>query len=146
LVQGSEKLRLPEKSSSFVLPFAAAVLKINRPITSIGKLIFVAAVYGVVLTPEKVFAFILTVWLISIATPGVPSVNSAKTFGAYVAAGIPPEGAALFEASNPLTDIGKTVVNTTAYLSAALIACRYALPFDREKVIEGTPETAAARA
>jgi Na+/H+-dicarboxylate symporter len=81
--------------------------------------------------------------LISIATPGVPSVNSAKTFGAYVAAGIPPEGAALFEASNSLTDIGKTVVNATGYLSAALIASRFAVGRPSEEV---SPEPAMAQA
>lgn len=126
LIQGARDLGLPEPAHEVVLPMAAALLKVNRPISAVSKLLFCAAMFGVTLSPLAVGTFVLTVFLLSLATPGVPSAGSKVTLGAYLAAGLPAEGILLLDATDSITDIFKTVTNVTGNLASATIATRFA--------------------
>lgn len=119
-----ETLRLPAGVVSFVLPLAVSVFKANRTLSSPTKLVFLAAVYGVHLEPVAVVTFIVAVMLLSIASPGLPSMGRMTTFGAYVAAGLPPEGVLMMEPLDPVPDVFKTAANVTANLSSTAIVAR----------------------
>lgn len=126
LVEGARNLDLPEPARAAVLPLAGAVLKANRPLSAVAKLLFVATLYGITLDTARIVTFLATIFVLSVATPGIPSNSSSISLGAYLAAGLPLEGVVLFDATDPLTDIPKTAVNTTGYFASSVLASRVA--------------------
>ncbi len=120
-------LAIPPAFTAYVVPLAGATLKLSRAISSPCKLLFLAHVLGLNLTPLQLAVFTLTILLISPATPGIPRVTSGmNSLPAYVAAGIPAEYVVLLGVATGLTDIFMTVLNTTGYMSANVIVARFA--------------------
>jgi proton glutamate symport protein len=126
LVEGArDELKLSPAATGFVLPFAASTFKLNGTITSTGKLLFVAYVFGVPLTASGIAAFLVTVIILTFSRVGVPGGGSAfRTLPAYLALGLPIEGVVILEAVDAIPDIFKTVVNVTGDMSAATILSR----------------------
>ena len=123
LIEGArDRLRLPSSATSFLLPLSVSVFKVNRPISSIVKLMLVAHLYGVDLTPTKLTVFLVTVVLISFTAPGIPQSGPGfKTIPAYLAAGVPIEGILVLEAIESIPDIFKTLLNVTGDMSVATL-------------------------
>jgi Na+/H+-dicarboxylate symporter len=116
-----------------VVPLAGATLKLSRAISSPCKLIFLAHVLGISLTPLQLATFTVTILLISPATPGIPRVTSGmNSLPAYVAAGIPAEYVVLLGAVTGLTDVLMTVLNATGYMTSNVIVARLATVWTRE--------------
>ena len=127
-----------------MLPLSAALFKPNRTISSTGKLVFLAHVYGVPLGPATLLGFIATVILLSVTAVGVPGGGSAfKTMPAYLAAGIPIEGVVIAEAVETIPDVFKTLLNVTGYLSVATLLSRGARAPTARPVAEEAPAHAA---
>jgi len=126
LVEGArDRLNLPPSSTSFVLPLAVAVFKLNRPISTIVKLILVAHIFGITLGPSQIAVFLATVIILSFTTAGIPQNGPTfRTLPAYIAAGIPIEGVVILEAVEAIPDIFKTLLNVTSDMSAATILAR----------------------
>lgn len=126
LIEGAtQHLRLPATSTGFVLPLTVAIFKINRPISSMAKLLFIAHVYAVPLSAGAIAAFLATVMLLSFSSAGVPDGGTAfATLPAYLAAGLPIEAIIVLEATTTIPDIFKTLVNVTADMSAATMLSR----------------------
>jgi proton glutamate symport protein len=124
---------------SYVLPLAGAVLKLSRAVSSPVKLLFIAYLLGIPLSPERLLIFTVTIILISPSTPGVPRVASGtRSLPAYVAAGVPAEYVVLLGATTAVTDIFMTLLNTTGYFSANVLIGRFAAP-RREEAPEPAP-------
>jgi proton glutamate symport protein len=123
LVDGARThLRLPASATSFVLPLSVSVFKLNRTISSPVKLLFLAHVYQVSITPQTMVVFVLTVMLLSFTSAGIPSGGVAfKTLPVYLAAGVPIEGVIILEAVETIPDIFKTLLNVTGDMSVATI-------------------------
>lgn len=122
---GVEHLHLPAVGTSFVLPLSVSVFKVNRPISSVVKLMLVAHVYGVPLRPGTLVIFVATVILLSFTAAGIPqSGPGLKTLPAYLAAGVPIEGILVLEAVETIPDIFKTLLNVTGDMSAAVLLTR----------------------
>jgi proton glutamate symport protein len=122
---GRDHLRLPKTGTSFVLPFSVSLFKVNRPISSIVKLMLVAHIYGIPLRPAALVLFLGTVIIISFGTAGIPqSGPGLKTLPAYLAAGVPIEGVIVIEAVESIPDIFKTLLNVTGDMSAATLLSR----------------------
>ena len=125
LLEGAEqRLGLPPAVASFAIPLAVSTFKVNRTISSVAKLLFLATLYRVHLDPAHVASFALIVAVLSFSTPGIPSAGTLATMPAYLAAGIPIEGVVLLNAVDAIPDIFKTLVNVTSDLSAAAILTR----------------------
>ena len=126
LVDGARAhLRLPPSATSFVLPLSVSVFKLNRTISSPVKLLFLAHVYQVTITPQTMVVFVLTVMLLSFTSAGIPSGGVAfKTLPVYLAAGVPIEGVIILEAVETIPDIFKTLLNVTGDMSVATILTR----------------------
>jgi proton glutamate symport protein len=126
LIEGArDRLHLPAPATGFVLPFSVSVFKLNRTISSTAKLIFLAHIYGVALSPTTLAAFLVTVIVLSFSTVGIPSGGVAfKTLPAYLAAGLPIEGLVIAEAVDAIPDIFKTLLNVTADMSVATLLSR----------------------
>jgi Na+/H+-dicarboxylate symporter len=119
-------LKLREETAAAVLPVAGATLKLSRAVSGPVKLLFLAHVLGISITPERLLIFALTIILLSASTVGVPSVTSGnRSLPAYVAAGVPAEYVVLLGVAVSLTDIFLTVLNSSGYLAAAAIVDRY---------------------
>jgi proton glutamate symport protein len=118
-------LGLRKEAAAAVIPAGGAALKLSRAISGPVKILFLAHVLGIDITPERLFVFAVTVMLLSASTVGVATVTSGnRSLPAYVAAGIPAEYVALLAVAVSLTDIFLTVINASGYLSAAAIVDR----------------------
>jgi len=147
LVQGGvDHLRLPSRVSGFVLPLSVTLFKLNRPVSSMAKLFFLAYVYHVPLSIGTIGVFLVSVILLSFGTVGVPQGGQAfTTLPAYLAAGIPVQGVILLEATAIAPDMLKTLVNVTADMSVAAFLSRdsrAAVPAAEETVPEMASEGA----
>jgi Na+/H+-dicarboxylate symporter len=122
---GRDRLHLPPAGTGFVLPLSVSLFKVNRPISSIVKLVLLSHVYGVPLRPTTIGIFLATTIIISFGTAGIPqSGPGLKTLPAYIAAGLPIEGVLIIEAVEAIPDIFKTVLNVTGQMSAATLLTR----------------------
>ncbi|HEX6642031.1 MAG TPA: cation:dicarboxylase symporter family transporter [Thermoanaerobaculia bacterium] len=126
LIDGATRiLKLPATATGFVLPLTVAVFKMNRPISTTAKLLFVAHVYDVPLHAGTIVVFLATVILLSFTAVGVPDGGVAfTTLPAYLAAGLPVEAIVVLEATTTIPDIFKTLLNVTGDMSAAAILSR----------------------
>ena len=127
LLQGAEEgAALPREVYGFTLPLAVSVFKLNRSITSLARMLFLAHLYGITLEPAQIAAFILTVLLISFGTAGVPAtVGGLNTLPAYVAVGIPAQGVILLGALDTIPDVFETILNVTGNMTATTWVARF---------------------
>ncbi|GJQ28856.1 MAG: amino acid:proton symporter [Phycisphaerae bacterium] len=125
MLDSARRLGIPEGVAGFVLPMAVGIFKANRTVTGISKVLFLAHVYAVELSPATLTAYILMVMLLSFASPGTPSGGVMASTPALLAAGIPMEGIVLAYAVDAIPDVFKTLVNVTGDLSATAIVARW---------------------
>jgi Na+/H+-dicarboxylate symporter len=119
-----ETLELPKPVTSFVLPLAVATYKAERMPTSVVRLLFLAAAYGVALDPGKVALFIGISIVVSFSSPGIPSAGAMTTIPLYASLGIPVEGIVILNAVDAIPDIFKTVLNVTADMAVTTVVAR----------------------
>ena len=126
LVEGARsRLGLSERVVGFGIPFAASTFKPNRLVSSPGKLLFLAWVYGVAIDPLGYAFFVGYVILLAATTVGVPNQHARHvTLPAYLALGIPVEGVILIAAVDMLWDFAATALNATGYLAATTLLPR----------------------
>jgi proton glutamate symport protein len=136
LIEGARsRLSLPDRVMGFGLPFAASTFKPNRLVSSPGKLLFLAWIYGVTVEPLGYVLFVSYVMLLAATTIGVPNQGGRMTtVPLYLAMGIPVEGVVLIQSVDLLWDFAATVLNTTGYLAATTL-----LPRGREIVPRAEP-------
>jgi Na+/H+-dicarboxylate symporter len=126
LMKGArDHLGLPEDVVGLTIPLGASTFKLNTLVSSTFKLLFLAHVYGINLDPTFLLLFVGTQILLSPGVPGIPSGGYVMTLPLYVAVGIPVEGVILLKAMDGIPDIFKTMMNTTGYMSAAIIVARF---------------------
>jgi proton glutamate symport protein len=125
LVNGARnRLRLPEDVVGLTLPLAASTFKMNSLVSATLKLLFLAHLYGLGLDPLFILLFIGVQILTAPGVPGIPSGGYVMTLPLYVAVGIPVEGVILLKAMDGVPDIFKTLLNSTAYMSASVVVAR----------------------
>ena len=126
LVEGAKnRLGLSDRVVGFGIPFSASTFKPNRLVSSPGKLLFLAWIYGVSVDPLSYAMFIGYVILLAATTVGVPNQGSRHaTLPAYLALGIPVEGVAILIAVDVIPDLFKTLLNLTSYASTALLVAK----------------------
>jgi Na+/H+-dicarboxylate symporter len=122
------ELGLDPGLSGGLLGLAGAVLKLSTPVSNTCQFLFLAHILGVDLEAAQVGAFIVGAVATSVATVGVPYVTGEPGMLVfYVAAGIPLEYAVLLGTTIALTDPVATMLNSTAYLTFTVVACRLGL-------------------
>ncbi|MGE0128765.1 MAG: dicarboxylate/amino acid:cation symporter [Blastocatellales bacterium] len=127
LLDGARRwLVLPDAVTGFVLPLSVSVFKVNRTVSSLAKLFFIAHLYGFTPSLLQIVTFTLTVMLLSFSAPGIPGGSPSTSLPAYLAAGAPIEAYILFEAVDAIPDIFKTLVNVTGNMTALTIVARLA--------------------
>lgn len=126
LLEGGQRLGIPEPVNAFVMPLSVAVFKANRTVTGMVKLFFLAYVCGVDLSPMTIAAYAGSLLLLSFVSPGTPSAGMFTSTAPLLAVGIPIEAIVLVHAVDDIPDVFKTVVNVTANMTAGAIVARYA--------------------
>ncbi len=125
LMKGArDGLGLPEDVVSLTLPLGASTFKMNTLISSLFKLLFLGHVYGVALDPTFLLLFVGVQILTAPSVPGIPSGGYVMTLPLYVAAGVPLEGVIFLKALDGIPDIFKTLLNTTGYMTSAVVVAR----------------------
>ena len=125
LVEGGRRhLDLPESATGFVLPLSVATFKINRTVSSLVRLLFLAHILEVPLGPGALASFLLTQLIMSFSTAGIPSAGAIRSLPAYLAAGIPIEAVMVLNAVDTIPDIFATLANVTADMSVATLLSR----------------------
>ncbi len=119
------RIRLPKAVAAFVLPLSVSTFKASQSIYAPFKLIFLAHLFGVSLRPASLFMFVIGVFLLSFAAPGVPSGGSLHTIPLLLALGIPIQGIVLFNSVEAIPDIFETLLNVTADMTVATVVARF---------------------
>jgi Na+/H+-dicarboxylate symporter len=125
LLDGADnRLGMSNEVSSLVLPLAVSTFKLNRTISAPAKALFLTQLYGIAVGPQELLVFVLVIIFLSFSAPGIPDAGPGVTIPFYLALGIPIEGIVLISAVVAIPDVFKTLVNTTANMSVAVIVAR----------------------
>lgn len=136
---GTTKLRLDPMVANLALPLSVAMFKVNRTISSLVKMLFIAHLFSVPLGIVQIVTFTVTVMILSFTNLGIPGGGgSFKSMAAYMAIGLPIEGYVLLEATDAIADIFKTVLNVTGDMSVTTVLDR------RMKKARGVVDEAAS--
>jgi Na+/H+-dicarboxylate symporter len=120
------RLVLPPAVTSFVLPLAAATLRLSAPIMWSVTLPFLARLYGVEMGYGQLLSLIAVSILLSFSVPGVPSGSLLLMAPFLTGLRIPPEALGIAIAADAIPDIFKTVLNVTGHMTSATVAARFA--------------------
>lgn len=115
------KLRLPDESSSFLLPLAASVYRVGAAIGQTVGVVFIAQLYGVALGPAQLASIVLTVVATSFSVPGIPGGSIVIMAPVLMDAGLPVEGIGILLGADTIPDMFRTTINVTGHLTAATV-------------------------
>lgn len=141
LAAGEKMLPSNPEPARVVLPLAVGIFKVNRTTSALCRLLVILHFWSVPAHPSQIYAFLLTVILLSFSELGLPGGTQLRTLPAYLAAGCPIEAVILLEVLEPFSDICKTLLNVTGDLSVAAIVTRWSGRPVRERamVAAGSP-------
>ena len=106
---------------SFVLPLGATINMDGTAIYQGVCSVFIAACYGITLTPSQLLTIVVTATLASIGTAGTPGSGMIMLAMVLQSVGLPVEGIALVAGIDRIFDMGRTVVNITGDASCTVI-------------------------
>ena len=121
VTSAEQTLGLPKTLTSFALPFATSVFRLNQGVTWVVMALFAAKLYGVELSTAAIATMAVTSVLMSFSVPGIPS-GSLFVIAPFLASvGIPPEAIGVLIAVDILPDVFKTLANVTGHLTAVTL-------------------------
>lgn len=120
-MKGCEKMGADKEVTSFVLPLGATINMDGTAIYQGVCAIFIAACYGIELTPAQIITIVLTATLASVGTAGVPGAGMVMLAMVLSSVGLPLDGIALVAGVDRIFDMGRTAVNVTGDASCALV-------------------------
>lgn len=116
-----ENLGIRKDIVSFVLPLGATINMDGTAIYQGVCSVFIAACYGITLTPSQLLSIVITATLASIGTAGTPGSGMIMLAMVLQSVGLPVEGIALVAGIDRIFDMGRTVVNITGDASCTVI-------------------------
>ncbi|MGG6268943.1 dicarboxylate/amino acid:cation symporter [Leptolyngbya sp. AN03gr2] len=112
---------LREDIASFAIPLGTALKRDGSAILQGFNAVFIAQMFGIPLTPSLLLAIVLSTFLVSFSTPGVPGAGIIMMTTVLTASGLPLEGVAIVAGVDRLTDGFKTVMNIISNVANAVI-------------------------
>ena len=125
-----EKLGISKETASFVLPLGATINMDGTSLYQAVAAVFLAQVYGMVLTLAQQLTIIVTATLASIGSAAVPGAGMVMLVIVLTAVGIPTEGIALIFAVDRPLDMMRTAVNVTGDTTISSIVATGAKQID----------------
>jgi proton glutamate symport protein len=125
MLQSAERAGIRPNAARVVLPLAAAIFHFGAAVAQTVGVVFLARLYGVVLTPVQMVSVVAAVVLASFAVPGIPGGSILAMAPALAAAGLPLDGLAILLAADAIPDMFRTTANVTGSLTlTALLSAR----------------------
>ncbi|MCB0349104.1 MAG: dicarboxylate/amino acid:cation symporter [Bdellovibrionales bacterium] len=120
-----EDFNVSKTITNFSVPLGATVNMDGTALFEMVAAIFVAQVFHVDISLVGYISLILLMLFTSIGVAGVPGGSIPILMSAMAMVGIPPEGIALVIGVDRLLDMGRTTVNVTGDMTAALFVKKY---------------------
>ena len=117
----TKRIGAKEEVSTFVLPLGATINMDGTAIYQGVCVVFIAACYGIHLTPTQLLMIVITATLASIGTAGVPGAGMVMLAMVLQSVGLPLAGIALVAGVDRIFDMGRTTVNITGDASCAVV-------------------------
>ena len=124
LRESRDRLHLPPVATSFALPLAVSVLRMNVPPRWVISAVFLGQLYGVAVGFTTLVWVLITAVLISFSVPGIPSASLFMLAPVLVSLGLPPEGVGLLIAVDTIPDMFNTLANVTGHMASATVIAR----------------------
>ena len=119
-----DRLGLPPIATSFALPLAVSVLRMNVPPRWVISAVFLGQLYGVQVGFTALVWVLITAVLISFSVPGIPSASLFMLAPVLVSLGLPAEGVGLLIAVDTIPDMFNTLANVTGHMSSTTVIAR----------------------
>jgi len=131
-----DRLALPPVATSFALPLAVSVLRVNVPPRWVISAAFLGQLYGVEVGFGSLVWVLLTAVLISFSVPGIPSASLFMLAPVLVSLGLPPEGVGLLIAVDTIPDMFNTLANVTGHMASTTVISRESGIGNRESELQ----------
>ena len=119
-----DRLAMPTEATSFVLPLAVAILRMNVPPRWVISAAFLGQLYGVEMGLASLVWMMVTAVLISFSVPGIPSASLFMMAPVLVSLGLPAEGVGLLIAVDTIPDMFNTLANVTGHMASTTVVAR----------------------
>jgi proton glutamate symport protein len=118
-------LALPEDIYKSFLPLAASMFKVGSPMLQIVGVLFLAKIYGVILTPWQLATITVMAVAMSLTAPGIPGIGGLIVMVPVLTlANLPVAGIGILLAVDTIPDMFRTTANVTAWLCVGSILGR----------------------
>jgi Na+/H+-dicarboxylate symporter len=121
MLESAERARMPPVVSRFILPLAASVSRVGAAVAMPVGVLFLARLYGALLSPPQFASVAFTTILSSFAVPGVPGGSIVAMVPVLAAAGLPVEGIGILLAVDTIPDMFRTTANVTGSMTVAAV-------------------------
>jgi proton glutamate symport protein len=121
MVESAERANMPPAVSRFILPLAASVFRVGGAVAQPVGVLFLARLYGIMLTPAQLALVAITVILTTFAVPGVPGGSIIAMVPVLAAVNLPIEGIGILLAVDTIPDMFRTTANVTGSMTLAAV-------------------------
>jgi Na+/H+-dicarboxylate symporter len=119
-----DTLALPPQIPGFLVPLLTSTFRIGAGVGQTVAVVFIAHLYGVVLSPAQLATIALTTVVSSFSVPGIPGGTIVGMVPVLMAAGVPVEGAGILLGVDTIPDMFRTTANVTGDMAAAVVLGR----------------------
>lgn len=124
LIEGGASLGLPRPVLGFFLPFSTSLFRLGAAVALPAGVLFIARLYGVVLSPADLATVGVTSVLLSFSVPGIPGGSILIMAPVLLGVGLPVEGIGILLAVDTIPDMVRTTANVTGSMAAAALLGR----------------------
>lgn len=121
MIESAERAGMPAVLTGFVLPLAASVFRVGAAVAQPVGVLFLARLYGVVLTPAQLASIVVTVVLTTFAVPGIPGGSIIAMVPVLAAVNLPVDGIGILLAVDTIPDMFRTTENLTGMMTLAAV-------------------------
>jgi Na+/H+-dicarboxylate symporter len=117
-------LALPERIYNLFLPLAASAFRVGAVMVPIVGVLFLAKIYGVVLTSWQLATVTVTAVATSLTSPGIPGGGVLVIAPVLASVHVPATGIGILLAVDTIPDMFRTTANVTGWLCVGTILSR----------------------
>jgi uncharacterized protein len=129
----TNRVKISEKIANFVAPMGASMgMNACGGLYPVMAAMFIARVYNIPLTIDRLIILVLVTTIASFGTAGVPGTASIMTTVVLASMGLPVEGMAMLLGVDTVIDMARTATNVTGASVAALLVADSEGEFDRQ--------------
>lgn len=128
----TEKLGIDPKLSVFSIPVGVQLNKAGSCLFFSLMIMMMMRVYGIELTPNLFLTLLISVSIMAIAKPPVPSGGIICISYLFAVVGVPPEAISIILCVDPIASMFNGVCNESANITTSFILARYCKKLDRQ--------------